>query len=86
MRISAIAPVGRSHAAPIDSVSWYGASTRARSVSSQSAPTKSAFLKVLNQLEEQPQHAQSQVVEVVFAPGLYEGHSTRMFRLSSLLK
>ena len=71
MRISAIAPVGSTTAAPVDPVHWQESrrvqATRAREASGPS------FDSVLEGLCERPHYRRTRVIEVVFAQGVRPG-------------
>jgi len=74
MRISAIAPVGRPTARPVDPISWYEASSNVRAVEANEAARRGAFQKALERVEEESHKACTRVLEVVFAPGLSPGY------------
>lgn len=73
MRISAIAPVGSSTAAPVDPVRWHDDSGRIRRVEAHQAERARKFQDVIERLQEQPHRRRTRVMEVVSAPGIRSG-------------
>ncbi len=73
MRISAIAPVGSTTAAPVDPIRWHESSRRVRSVEAQGAERARKFQDVIERLQEQPHRRRTRVMEVVSAPGVRPG-------------
>jgi hypothetical protein len=73
LRISSIAPVTSSTAAPVDRVTWYDSSRRVRAVEANEAARSAAFQHTLERLQEHPHRRRMKVIEVVFARGIRPG-------------